>query len=130
MKKQKIKNIKGITLIALVITIIILLILVGISIVGLSGENGLINQTIIAKQKTEYAYALEIINLKIQEANIDSMSNKKRNCTIDELADYMGRAEDTEVVITKYYELASVEGSLVKPEKIKGFLVKAERYLK
>ena len=51
MKKQKVKSKKtnykktsGITLIALVITIIVLLILAGISIIMLSGNNGIINK--------------------------------------------------------------------------------------
>ena len=47
------RNYKGITLIALVVTIIILLILAGLSIQILSGENGLINRTISAKETTE-----------------------------------------------------------------------------
>ncbi len=38
------KNIRGITLIALVITIIVLLILAGVTIVTLTGENGLLRK--------------------------------------------------------------------------------------
>lgn len=49
---QKINN-KGITLIALVITIIVLLILAGVTIVTLTGENGLIAKATEAKSKTE-----------------------------------------------------------------------------
>ena len=44
MKKQR-----GITLIALIITIIILLILAGITIVALTGDNGIIKQANDAK---------------------------------------------------------------------------------
>ena len=48
---------KGITMIALVITIIVLIILAGISIAGISGENGIIKQGENAKR--------EILNSKI-----------------------------------------------------------------
>ena len=47
------KNNKGITLIALVVTIIVLLILAGVSIITLTGDNGIITRTAEAKQKTE-----------------------------------------------------------------------------
>ena len=50
MKKQK-----GITLIALIITIIVLLILAGVSIATLTGENGLLNKAVTAKEATERA---------------------------------------------------------------------------
>lgn len=45
----------GITLIALIITIIILLILAGITILTISGKNGLFIKTKQAKEKTENA---------------------------------------------------------------------------
>ena len=45
----------GITLIALVITIIVLLILAGVSVMTLSGDNGLINRTIGAKNTSDRA---------------------------------------------------------------------------
>ena len=47
------KQNKGITLIALVITIIVILILAGITIGGLTGENGVINKSIEAREDTE-----------------------------------------------------------------------------
>ncbi len=61
-KNQK-KREEGITLIALVITIIILLILAGVTIATLSGPNGILNNALNAKTKTEIA------NLE-EEANI------------------------------------------------------------
>ena len=57
--KTKFKENKGITLIALVVTIIVLLILAGISINALAGQNGILNRTTSAKQKTEEAQAQE-----------------------------------------------------------------------
>ena len=49
----KTKEGKGITLIALVITIIVLLILAGVSIAMLTGNNGILTQAKLAKEKTE-----------------------------------------------------------------------------
>ena len=51
---KRIRN-KGITLIALVITIVILLILAGVSIVMLTGNNGILTQTKLAKENTAAA---------------------------------------------------------------------------
>lgn len=68
MKKQNKQ--KGITLIALVITIIILLILAGITILQLT-QNGLFGQSKLAKAKTEYTSAKEIIEIKLMEVETD-----------------------------------------------------------
>ena len=46
-------NEKGITIIVLVVTIIVLLILAGVTIAGVTGENGIIGQTNKAKKETE-----------------------------------------------------------------------------
>ena len=43
--KTQIRGKKGITLIALVITIIVLLILAGITVIPITGDNGLIKKT-------------------------------------------------------------------------------------
>lgn len=60
---KKTKQSKGITLIALVITIIILLILAGISIMMLTGDNGLLTKAVIAKEETEMAEIKEKADL-------------------------------------------------------------------
>ncbi len=62
MKKNK-KFSKGITLIALVVTIIVLLILAGISIMMLTGDNGILNRSGDAKEKTEIAGEKEIVKI-------------------------------------------------------------------
>lgn len=67
MKIQKEKN--GITLIALVVTIVVLLILAGISINLVLGDNGIVNRTKDAKEKTEYAQEKE----RVQYAVIDAL---------------------------------------------------------
>ena len=53
--KKTLKNERGITLIALVVTIIVLLILAGVTINAVFGENGLIKQVEIAKEKNTIA---------------------------------------------------------------------------
>ena len=60
-------NNKGITLIALVITIIVLLILAGVSISFVSGDNGIIKKSQVAKIKTEQANIVEQLQVIITE---------------------------------------------------------------
>ena len=80
MMRKNLKNQKGITLIALVVTIVVILILAGISIVTLTGENGIINKASIAKEeskKAEYKEELELIGLGLQvEDGINNLSTK------------------------------------------------------
>ena len=90
---------KGITLIALVITIIVLLILAGITIMGLT-ESGLFKNAKIAKQKTRYAFAKEIIEIKLIEIQTDCIS-KSEEYNIVKIAEGMKLAED--ITIEKYY---------------------------
>lgn len=65
-EKQKsieiLKREKGITILALVITVV-LLILAGVSITMLTGDNGIINQTVKAKIMTEFADIKEQISI-------------------------------------------------------------------
>ena len=56
---------KGITLIALVVSIIVLLILAGVSVQMLTGENGIINRAIEAKNNTEKASIIEQAKIEI-----------------------------------------------------------------
>ena len=66
---KKYKSTKGITLIALVITIIVLLILAGVSIAMLTGDNGILTQAKLAKEKTEEAQRKE-------EQQLESVLNR------------------------------------------------------
>ena len=75
---KRLKKARGITLIALIITIIILIILAGITIVALSGENGILKQATEAKDKTEQAQLEEEVNLKILEKETDKNIDKDR----------------------------------------------------
>ena len=61
-------NTKGITLIALVISIIVLLILAGITIVALSGNNGILKRATEAKNSTEISQEEESVKVAVAEA--------------------------------------------------------------
>ena len=65
------KNERGITLIALVISIIILLILAGITILAISGENGIIQRAVEAREETEKAEKIEQNTLNSYEDTIN-----------------------------------------------------------
>ena len=69
MKRLNLRKDKGITLLALSITIIILLILAGITIVGLTGENGMIKNAEKAKNETEIAEEKEIVERATARSN-------------------------------------------------------------
>lgn len=61
------KNDKGITLITLVVAIVVLLILSGITITTLTGNNGILNQVIRAKEETQKAKEEELKHLSSLE---------------------------------------------------------------
>ena len=68
LKNQTENNSKGITLIALVITVIVLLILAGISIVTLSGDDGIIKNAIKTKEQSEIESEKKIIEISVIQA--------------------------------------------------------------
>lgn len=71
----------GITLIALVITIIVLLILAGISISMLSGDNGLLNRTTEARERTIHANVFEQLQLE-ELAHLTDKSTSRDTSTL------------------------------------------------
>ncbi len=82
MKKQK-TDMNGITLIALIITIIILLILAGISIVTLTGNNGILNKANISKIENRGATVEERKNLWKANQTADTII---KNTKLEELS--------------------------------------------
>ena len=62
----------GITLIAIIITIIVLLILAGVSIAMLTGNNGILTQAKLAKEKTALAKEEEEKQLVIEELGFET----------------------------------------------------------
>lgn len=69
--KIRLKNTKGITLIALVITIIIVLILAGTTMNMITSQDGILNKTIIAKERLNESVYEEIVNIVTQTARIN-----------------------------------------------------------
>ena len=72
LKRVDIKKNKGITLIALVITIIVLLILAGVTIITLTGENGVVSKSVKAKTENKNASIKEAIDLTRAEVLADN----------------------------------------------------------
>lgn len=68
---KKVKN-KGITLIALVITIIVLLILAGVTIVTLTGKNGILTKGTAAREQTERESVIEEARTEILAVQADN----------------------------------------------------------
>jgi Tfp pilus assembly protein PilE len=98
------KKNKGITLIALVITIIILLILAGISILMLTGQNGILNRAQEAKAKNEKSQAQEEVTIALNYLQIENETSSatltqenKRKILEDELKK---SAKDSTVIIS------------------------------
>ncbi len=75
MKEQKKSKTSGITLIALVVTIIVLLLLAGISIMMLSGNNGILQRSGEAKNVTDEAQIKEQIKLSYLAALSEDLNN-------------------------------------------------------
>lgn len=98
MEKLKKSN-KGITLVALVVTIIILLILVAVTIVALTGENGLLKKADTASEENRKQTATEIMNLKITNAQMQSYTEKQEMPTLQYLADMLCEDNDMDYVL-------------------------------
>lgn len=76
---MKLKQNKAITLIALIITIIVLLILAGITIMTLTGENGLLKNSDKAVVEYSKAEAKEKLELVLMELQTDKISKPEYN---------------------------------------------------
>ncbi len=103
------KNQKGITLIALVITIIVLLILAGISIVMLSGENGLLKRATEAGVTTKISDAKEQVSLAINDLVAGYYEEKYTNSTAtvtETLGEYVAKNLPTELDKEQYSDYA------------------------
>lgn len=68
MNKKVFKQEKAITMIALVVTIVVLLILAGVSIAGLTGQNGILDQTAQVKEDVENDQIEDKVELSVIEA--------------------------------------------------------------
>ena len=85
---KEIQSQKGITLLVLVVTIIVLLILAGITIGALTGKNGIINNSKMAKEETEIANEKGIL----EKSTVEAMAkNKYGNIEETELQNELNR---------------------------------------
>ena len=78
LRRNAYSNQTGITLIALVVTIVVLLILAAVTINAIFGENGLIKQIDIAKEKNEIAEYVDDLNRKLLEARINVANDESK----------------------------------------------------
>ncbi len=131
MKKSKERHLirpnQGITLIALVITIIVLLILTGISIVGLMGNDGLLNKAFQAKKNTEIAQIKEEIELLLMEwkmgkkENIINFLNQKVEAKqLDQIVENSPEEGQIELFKKGYVVVIDYEGNIVQEITKKG----------
>ena len=84
-KSENLKNRRGITLIAVVITIIVLIILAAISLIMLSGQNGILNRAGNAQKINRQATLEEEVRRAILAFQIDE-KGKNDNITPDRVA--------------------------------------------
>ena len=131
------RNKRGITLIGLVVTIIVILIIAGVSIMTLTGENGLITRTVTSKKQMEIAEAkeralLDIINWQAEKLGNDQsaeLTNEQLKVIIEEANSssndkYYSELTETEMktkngYIIEYSELyASSKANVNIPENI------------
>ena len=124
MKKE---NERGITLIALVITIIVLLILAGVSIMMLTGENGIITRADDAKTKTEISNLkeqAEIIRQGIVTGNRAEGKETTREEIIEGILGEMGGEAEGNLIKTedgKNEIMVKEDGEIEVVEKGEGY---------
>ena len=98
--KTKFKNAKGITLIALVITIIVLLILAGVTIVMLTGDNGILTKARTAQTTNDEETAKEQIKIAVMGSY-----GKDGELNYDDLKQNLGQIGITGLPDTASYPL-------------------------
>ena len=106
----------GITLIALVITIIVLLILAGVSVMTLSGDNGLINRTIGAKNMSDRAEIKEQIDLAIMDLQMDGKEKNAENVKGDLIESNAYLEEEIEVLSSSKIKIKGEEFELLRDD--------------
>jgi len=110
--KNFVKTNKGITLIALVITIIVLLILAGVAISMLSGDNGILNKAVQAKDATRGGKVQETVALEAANnagAEYLGGTKKTRPQVISELH-ANGKLTDAEVATLEENDVITIGG--------------------
>lgn len=135
---NRIKNNSGITLTALVVTIILMLILAGVTLSLTIGDDGVVNQTINAREDQAKAVYKEIISVEVAAEKIKGTNNtqkflenvRTRLLAKDEFKDHKGMeikrgnalyitTQEGYKFIVQNEEVIIAEGSMVLPEDIK-----------
>ncbi len=101
--KKLIENKNGITLIALVITIIVLLILASVTIQTLTGDNGLLNKALDAKQTSKEAEIRERIQLAVTAAKTNKLGELNKESIEEELTKEFGENNYELVIVGQGY---------------------------
>lgn len=96
MHKNSAKGNEGITLIALVVTIVVLLILAGVVLILALENNGIINKTVDAKEKTTIAQEKENVRLAYNGAVVETKGGEITDTNINDQLQKMGL--DTSVI--------------------------------
>lgn len=91
---------RGITIISLIITIIILIIIAGV-IISFAIKGGIIGKAENAKRNYEKQEAIEVINLKITNLQIESYKERNEEATLQYLADGLYNDNQIEYVTLK-----------------------------
>ena len=124
MKKltEKLKKQYGITLIALIVTIIVLLILAGVTIVTLTGDNGLLQKAQTAKEANDEAATLEKVQVEVAgsyglDGNIDIAKLNKNLMNINGLT-YNEKPINTNESNTDTYNVIQNLPAIVKLNSI------------
>lgn len=120
------KKNKGITLISLVVTIIVIVILIGISIMMLTGENGILERAKQAKNETEIEQIEDLVKLSIIEAKTEEMGKITSTEILDKaLKNNIGEGEyilegnieqGWKIIIGNTTYIINTDGTLTKEE--------------
>ena len=102
--KEKLRKENAITLIALVITIVVLLILAGVSIIALTGDEGLLKQTSKAENKNKIEELKEKLELQKTEALVEHEGKITYN-------DYIEKLKENKIIEDANIELIEEEVS-------------------
>ena len=98
MFKLKTNKTSGITLVALVVTIIVLLILTGVSIMTITGNNGILQRASDAKEKTEIEKVIELAKMDILNQLMENRSSLiKKTQLVDILKKYFDNVDNLEL---------------------------------
>lgn len=119
-KWKNFRNGKGITLIALVVTIVVLLILAGITMIALTGQNGILNKSKEAEEENDKKTATEILNLKITSAQMASYTEKQQMPTLAYLAAYL-EEDKTKTGDIEYVNSASKRVATINESDYEGW---------